>query len=114
MFLCFVVVCISADSVFDPWLLIQLLSPGVTRQEREADHPPQLVPRSREFGSIHPLPHTPSRRTFNQLSTEKTLLFCSSSSSSSSISSRVVAHTTVMTEWSVTVALYLGGFLFIV
>jgi hypothetical protein len=33
------------------------LFPGVKRQEREADHSPRLVPRSRKRGSIHPLPH---------------------------------------------------------
>jgi hypothetical protein len=34
-------------------------SPGVNRPGPEADHS-QLVPRSRRYGSIHPLPHTPS------------------------------------------------------
>jgi hypothetical protein len=36
------------------------LSPGVKRPERELTTHLQLVMRSRKYGSIHPLPHTPS------------------------------------------------------
>jgi hypothetical protein len=38
------------------------LSPELKRPGREADHSPQLVPRSRERGPIHPLPRTSSCR----------------------------------------------------
>jgi hypothetical protein len=39
------------------------LSPGVKRPGREADDSPQLVPRSRKYGSIHPLLQKPSWRS---------------------------------------------------
>jgi hypothetical protein len=41
----------------------ELFPPGLKRPGREADHSPQLVPRSRKCGSIHPLSHTPSWRS---------------------------------------------------
>jgi hypothetical protein len=44
------------------WVL-GLLSQGVNQPRREADHSPQLVPRSRKRGSMQPLPHISSCRT---------------------------------------------------
>jgi hypothetical protein len=39
------------------------LSPGVKRSDVKLPTHLQIVPSSRKHGSIHPLPHTPSRRT---------------------------------------------------